>query len=116
MQKTCFRCKKAQNYSCFARDSRKKDGYRASCKECINKGKTAARIVSTPGFVKVPVSRIDDATDGQESIFDKLSKKLNTHYSISVNDGFARVQAHYNDHTRTWKGSNTKDVLEKVLA
>lgn len=56
------------------------------------------------------------STDEQESIFDRLSKKLKTHYSISVNDGFARIQAHYNDHTRTWKGESAEDVLEKVLA
>lgn len=114
--KQCFRCKKAQDYSCFAKDGRKKDGYRASCKTCLKMVRVSPRIVSTPGFVKVPVSRIDDATDGQESIFDKLYKKLHTHYSISVNDGFARIQAHYNGYTKTWKGANTKDVLEKVLA
>jgi len=99
--KTCFRCQKNKDYSCFAKDSRKKDGYRASCKECLKKTRNSPRIVPDPGFVKVPIISEERTTDEQDVIFEALSRKLNTHYSISVNNGFARIQAHYNGYTKT---------------
>ena len=116
MQKNCYRCKAQKNLSEFHKDSRKKDGVRASCKECLRKGSDAPRIVPASEFVKVPITKDNDPINDQDNVFDALSLKLQTHYSISVNERFARLQAHYKGHTRTWRGETVGSVLERVLA
>ena len=35
-RKTCHRCKKDQDILCFNKDSKSKDGFKASCKKCIS--------------------------------------------------------------------------------
>jgi hypothetical protein len=35
-KKICHRCKKDQDILCFNKDSKSKDGFKASCKECIS--------------------------------------------------------------------------------
>lgn len=36
IRKNCSRCRENKDISCFCKDSKSKDGFKASCKNCIS--------------------------------------------------------------------------------
>jgi hypothetical protein len=120
-RKTCHRCKKDQDISCFNKDSKSKDGFKASCKKCIssyNKKYTFKNRIKLREQTKQWREQNKEHADSymlnyQEKNKDKIYKKSTEYHRIRYNnDPIFKLRRLLRD--RIYKVISNKKVTSKT--
>lgn len=94
MRKTCFRCKRRLSVSSFQRDATASGGFKASCKECLNTQRRAAKGKPYNLYDDTPTAKIEkprkkvrriemEATELAEKINNSLDANFAQQMSIA---------------------------------